>query len=112
MKKFLADIETVQLDAFSSGLSVEDMKQLATFLQSDAYKKYTVTNFKILSAGAPMIAAVSALSGVRHINAAGRGCRMCSALPAFECVRSRHATQQGRETASHRGLGCANGLRL
>jgi len=56
MKKFLADMETIQLDAFASELSIEDMKQLAAFLQSDPYKKYTATNVKILSAGAPIIA--------------------------------------------------------
>ncbi len=56
MKKFLADIETIEVDAFSSELSVEDMKQLAAFLQSDAHKKYTATNVRILSAAAPMIA--------------------------------------------------------
>jgi tetratricopeptide (TPR) repeat protein len=56
MKKFIEEMEQLQVRALAADLSTEEMKQVASFLQSDAYKKYTATNFKVLASAAPIVA--------------------------------------------------------
>ncbi len=55
MKKFLEDIEALQVKAFAADLSLDEMKQLALFLQSEPYKKFVATNFKVLAGAGPVI---------------------------------------------------------
>ncbi len=55
MKKFIADVQALQVAAFANELSADEMKQLATFLQSDAYKKLSAANLKILASAAPVV---------------------------------------------------------
>jgi tetratricopeptide (TPR) repeat protein len=56
MKKFIEDMEAVQVRTFATALSTEEMKQVTSFLQSDAYKKYSAVNFKVLASAAPIVA--------------------------------------------------------
>ncbi len=56
MKKLLGDMQALQVAAFANELSIEEMKQLTAFLQSDAYKKFAASNVKILSSAAPIVA--------------------------------------------------------
>jgi len=55
MKKLIGDMQALQVAAFANELSTEEMKQLAAFLQSDAYKKFAAANVKILATAAPII---------------------------------------------------------
>jgi tetratricopeptide (TPR) repeat protein len=55
MKKFIEDMEELQVKAFAAGLSPDELTQLASFLKSDAYKKYTAANIKVLGSAAPMV---------------------------------------------------------
>jgi tetratricopeptide (TPR) repeat protein len=55
MKKFLEEIEALQVKTFAAEFSPDEMKQLASFLQSDVYKKYLASNFRILATAAPIV---------------------------------------------------------
>ena len=56
VKKFIGDIQALQVAAFANELWADEMKQLTAFLQSAAYKKFAATNLKILASAAPVIA--------------------------------------------------------
>ncbi len=55
MKKFIGDLQALQVEAFANELSTDEMRQLAAFLQSDAYKKFNAANVKILATAAPIV---------------------------------------------------------
>jgi tetratricopeptide (TPR) repeat protein len=56
MKKFLDQIEAVQLKIYSADLTPDEMKQVAAFWRSDAHKKFEAVNFKVLAASSAAIA--------------------------------------------------------
>ncbi len=56
MKKLIADLQALQVAGLANELSTAEMKQLTAVLQSDAYKKFTASNLKILESAAPVIA--------------------------------------------------------
>jgi tetratricopeptide (TPR) repeat protein len=55
MKKFLDQIEAVQLKIYAADLTPDEMKQVAAFWRSDVYKKFDVANFKVLAASSAII---------------------------------------------------------
>ncbi len=55
MKQLMESLETLQVKIFAAELSAGDMKQMTSFLQSDAYKKYAAATFKVLGSAAPMM---------------------------------------------------------
>ncbi len=56
MKKFLEDLEALEIKAFAADLSAEEMTELTAFLKSDTHKKYLAANVKVLGSAAPIIA--------------------------------------------------------
>lgn len=56
MKKFLDQIEAVQLKIYATDLTPDEMKQVAAFWRSDVYKKFEAANLKVLAASTAAMA--------------------------------------------------------
>lgn len=55
MRRFLEQIEAVQLKTYQAELTADEMKQLAAFLRSDVHKKYEALNLKVLAASSAIM---------------------------------------------------------
>jgi tetratricopeptide (TPR) repeat protein len=55
-KKFLNQMEAIQLKTYAADLTPDEMKQIAAFWRSDVYKKFEAVNFKVLAASPATIA--------------------------------------------------------
>jgi tetratricopeptide (TPR) repeat protein len=56
MKKFLDQMEAVEVKIYAADLTPDEMNQVAAFWRSDAYKKFEAANFKVLAASSAAIA--------------------------------------------------------
>jgi tetratricopeptide (TPR) repeat protein len=55
MKKFIEDLEALQVKAFAAGLSPDELSQVTAFLKSDAHKKFAAANIKVLGSAASIV---------------------------------------------------------
>jgi tetratricopeptide (TPR) repeat protein len=49
MKKFIEDLETLQVKLLAADLTVDEMRQLTAFMKSDLRRKYETVTFKVLA---------------------------------------------------------------
>jgi tetratricopeptide (TPR) repeat protein len=56
MKQFMEEINAVQVKTYSADLTLDEMKQVTAFLQSEPYKKFTASSIKVLGGSSAIIA--------------------------------------------------------